>query len=384
MLSFFTFALFQPLVGKLNDRLGARVVMTGSMFLLGSSLLLSSLAQRPWQLSLVYGIAAAIALAGGSNVTATSVIAHWFVDKRGFAMGLALSGMAVGQLALVPLSLYLISNYSWRISLVVAGTAVLVLFMPLAYLLVRSRPENIGLKAYGYKEYLDRDKSEAANNSSGESAREGNTGRTKAGIKAGSREGLRGTSARMPMFAVLKDRRFWLLALPYFICGFTDVGLIGTHFIPFNQGRGFALASIALAISTSGIFNIVGTIGTGYLSDRFFRSRLLAMIYIIRALTFALLLTARSPWMLIVFAVFYGLTEMASIAPTSSLCTDMFKKHPLGTVFGLVSVSHQLGGAAGTFIPGVLYDLTGSYFLIIGLGIALLLGSSVVVARVRV
>ncbi len=88
--------------------------------------------------------------------------------------------------------------------------------------------------------------------------------------------------------------------------------------------------------------------------------------------------------MLIVFAVFYGLTEMASIAPTSSLCTDMFKKHPIGTVFGLVSVSHQLGGAAGSFIPGVLYDLTGSYILIIGLGIVLLLGSSLVVARVRV
>lgn len=356
MLSFFTFALFQPLVGKLNDRLGARVVMTGSMFLLGSSLLMSSLAQRPWQLGIVYGILAAIALAGGSNVTATSVIAHWFVDKRGFAMGLSLSGMAAGQLIVVPLSLFLISNYSWRISLMVAGIAVLLFFMPFAFFLVRARPEDIGLKAYGYKEYLNR---------------EGGTGLGRAADKA-------------PMFAVLKDRRFWLLALPYFICGFTDVGLIGTHFIPFNQGRAFPLTTIALAFSTIAVFNIVGTIGTGYLSDKLSRSRLLALIYIIRALTFVVLLTAQAPWMLLVFAVFYGLTEMASIAPTSSLCTDMFKKHPIGTVFGLVSVSHQLGGAVGSFIPGVLYDLTGSYLLIIALGIVLLIGSSVVVARVRV
>ena len=172
------------------------------------------------------------------------------------------------------------------------------------------------------------------------------------------------------------------MAIPYFVCGFTDVGLVDTHYIPFAEGKGFSVGVIAFTFSLIAIANIFGTIGTGYLADRWNRSRLLAMIYGIRGLTFVLLLVANKPWLLAVFAVFYGITEMASIAPTSSLCVHLFNKYSIGVIFGFVSVSHQLGGAIGSFVPGVIYDLTNSYVMVFLLSIILIAVSALIVSRV--
>jgi len=311
-------------------------------------------ANQLWQLVLLYGIVASIGLAGASNVTASAIVTHWFVEKRGLAMGLVLSGMAVGQLVVTPVSLYLIANYDWRLSLLVIS-AIILIILPICYVFVRSKPEDVGLRPYGEKHIAV---AEQASSSS------------KAEINNDS------------IFAVMKERAFWLLTIPYFICGFTDVGLIGTHFIPFAEGKNFSIIIIGAVIAIIATSNIVGTIDTGYLSDRLNRSKLLAMIYWIRGVMFILVLTAENPVVLYIFAVLYGVTEMASIAPTSSLCAHLFKQYSIGAVFGFVSVSHQLGAALGSLVPGVLYDLTGSYSSVFVISIILLLGSGLLVRLV--
>jgi len=312
-------------------------------------------ANQLWQLVLLYGIVASIGLAGASNVTASAIVAHWFVEKRGLAMGLVLSGMAVGQLVVAPVSLYLIANYDWRLSMLVISLIILII-LPVCYMFVRSKPEDMGLRPYGEK---DEAAAEQASSSS-------------VGKKINSDS----------IFAVMKERAFWLLTIPYLICGFTDVGLIGTHFIPFAEEKNFPIIIIGTVMAIIASFNIVGTIGTGYLSDRLNRSKLLAMIYWIRGVMFILVITAESPAALYVFAVLYGATEMASIAPTSSLCAHLFKQYSIGAVFGFVSVSHQLGAALGSLVPGVLYDLTGSYSIVFIMSIILLWGSGLLVRLV--
>ena len=352
MLSFCVLAVAQPLCGKLTDRFGARSVLTVSMFLVGTALLLCSVAHQLWQLALLYGVVLSLGLTGGSNITWAATVTCWFSANRGLALGLSLSGMAVGQLVVVPLSLYLIAGHGWRFTMGAVGCVILAVFMPLMFLLVRSRPQDLGLMPYGEPQLAQ-----------GEPA---------------SRQQPEGES----VFSILRQRVFWQLTIPYFICGFTDVGLVDTHYIPFAQGKGISMAVIAFTFSLVALFNIVGTIGTGHLADRWHRSRLLAMIYAVRAVSFVLLLASDRPWMLTLFAVVYGATEMASIAPVSSLCAHLFRKNSIGVIFGLVSVSHQLGGALGSLVPGIVYDLTRSYTPVFLLSIVLLAAGALLVSRV--
>lgn len=357
LLSFLVLAISQPLIGKLNDRFGARIVLTASMMIAGVALILCSVATSLWQLALFYGIMMSFALTGGSNITASAVITRWFTAKRGLAMGITVSGMAVGQLTVVPLSLYLISHYDWRFTTGLMGLVILLIFAPLMALGIRSKPSDVGLQPFG-----------EASNTTGEEK----------GLTADDEP----VTESQPIWTILKQRVFWQLSIPYFFCGFTDVGLVDTHFIPMTQGKGFSLGVISLAFSLIALANIFGTIGTGYLADRWNRSRLLAMIYVVRALTLILLLVSNQPWLLMVFGVFYGITEMASIAPTSSFCADLFRKYSFGVIFGLVSVSHQMGGAIGSFVPGVIYDMTHSYVPVIVLSVIILLISAAIVARI--
>jgi MFS family permease len=354
-LSFTTLAIAQPFCGRLTDRYGARTVLTASMLLIGLSLLLCTVANQLWQLAVLYGVILSLGMTGGSNITVAAVITRWFTSNRGLALGLTLSGMAVGQLAVVPLSLYLIAHYGWRFTIGALGLGVLIIFTPLMLIFIRSGPEDIGQQPYG--EPSDALQSET-------------TAHPQTKEESGS------------ILAVLRQRLFWLIAIPYFICGFTDIGLVNTHFIPLNEGKGIPLGLIAFTFSLIAVFNIFGTIGTGHLADRWNRSRLLAMIFLIRGASFLILLAADRPWLLVVFAIVYGATEMATIAPVSSLCAHVFRKNSIGVIFGLVSVSHQLGGAIGSLVPGIIYDASGSYTPVFLLSIVLLGAGALIVSRV--
>jgi sugar phosphate permease len=359
LLSFIVYAFAQPVAGKYNDQWGRNIVPSVSLLLVGGCLLLSSFATQIWQLYILFGVGFSLGVAGCSNVTASAILSRWFYKKKGIALGLAVAGMAVGQLTIVPATLFIMTRYSWRTAMEVFSLIILVIILPLMFFLVRSKPEEFGRMPYGY------------NKPEGSSLKTTNDGPAQSQ-----------TAKNSSIFAVMRVRTFWYLTIPYFICGFTDVGLIQTHFIPMAQGRGFPVGLIAATMSIIAVCNIIGSIATGYLSDYMHRSRQLSIIYALRAVTFIFLLIIKNPWLLLAFAVIYGLTDMASIAPTNSITAQLFDRYSIGTILGFVTISHQIGGAFGSWIPGILYDLTASYNLMYIICIILLLGSALLVLKV--
>ena len=356
MLNFVIFAISQPLAGKLNDRFGRGIVPIIGVFLVGVSLILTSSADQLWKVFIFYGVLFSLGFSGCNNAVPSAIISNWFVKKRGFALGLIMSGFAVGQLVIVPSSLFLIETYGWRSTMLALGIIMIVVVAPLFIIFLRAKPGEKGRNPYGYIE-------------SPENSLE-------------VPQDMQEKKESLPMFSVFKMKTFWQLTIPYFICGFTDVGIIQTHFVPIAEGKGFSLATIAIAFSLIAICNTGGTIVTGHLSDIVSRTKQLAIIYAFRALTYVLFIALNQPWLFMIFAVLYGIVEMASIAPTNSLAVQLFDKFSIGAILGMVTVSHNFGGAVGSWVPGLLFDLTGSYYSVFVLSIVLLLVGATIVLRI--
>jgi len=351
LLGFIIFAIGQPLAGKLNDHFGKNIVPTFGILVMGVCLILTSRATQMWHVFAMFGVGFSIGIAAAGHNVSAAILTQWFVEKRGMALGLMTSGMAIGMLVLVPANLFIIREVGWRTAMLVFGIIIIATVGPLYLFLLKSKPEDKAMKPYGFAAAYESAKSADHNDDASKKEQK-----------------------PLPVMGILKTKGFWFLAIPYFICGVTDVGLITTHIIPMAEGRGIPDAIIALAVSLIAIANIAGTIGSGYLSDRFSRKRQLAFIYAFRAVTFVLLIFMQQHWLLLVFAVGYGAVEMASIAPTNSVAADLFRKYSTGTVLGMVALSHQLGGALGSWVPGIMYDITGSYTNVLMVSVVLLLG----------
>lgn len=160
---------------------------------------------------------------------------------------------------------------------------------------------------------------------------------------------------------VLAAPGFWWLAIPYFVCGVTTTGLIDTHLVPFAHDTHLPEGATALAVVLLAGFNSLGVMIAGYLTDRMPRRYLLAFLYGMRGLTLLFLMTVSSGQALLVFTVIYGLVDFSTVPPTISLASDLLGTENVGLVYGLVSLSHQIGSATGAFVPGLLHDLTHSY-----------------------
>jgi MFS family permease len=297
-----------------------------------------------------------LGVSGCCFVIAAAIVTNWFVEKRGFALGLVMSGMGVGQLIFIPANLFIIDRLGWRDTMSLLSIIIMVIAGPLFILFLRSRPEEKGLKPYGYAD----------------------TGHDFQNAGNGTVEG----KTFLPVAGVFKHKAFWLLSITYFICGFTDVGLIQTHLIPIIGLKGLPVSAAAIAFSLISVFSIAGTIVTGHFSDRFNRPKQLAVIYITRAMTFLFLIFIRRQWQLMIFAVVNGTMDMANIAPTNSLTAQLFEKYSIGMVIGFIAIGHLIGGAFGSWIPGLLYDMTGSYYTVLILSIIMLIGGAFIALRV--
>ena len=349
-LNFIIFAISQPFVGRLNDYLGKGIVPIVSIFLLGTSLLLASRANQIWQVYALFGVGFSIGVAGCRDSVSGGIITNWFIKRRGFAFGLAMVGSALGQLILAPANLFFIEKFGWRTAMASLSIIIMIVVGPLFIFLLRSKPEEKGLKPYGYEEPAD--------------------------DEAKVDDAASVTRKTLPVLSIFKLKAFWAIAIPYFVCGFTDVGIIQTHLVPMSEGKGISTAFIALAFSLIAILNIGGSLLTGHLSDRYSRKRQLAVIYACRSLSYVLLIFLQRPALLLLFAAIFGFVEMASVAPTHSLAVQLFDKYSVGAILVFIAVSHQMGGAAGSWVPGFLYDLTGSYTVVLALAIVLLLGGA--------
>jgi sugar phosphate permease len=328
--SILMYGLGGPFSGRLIQRFGPMRLLVGALTIsaLGTASLIWL--QNILQLSLVWGVLVGLATGVLAIPLGAALANRWFAQRRGLVVGILGAGSSAGALIWVPVMMGMTLNFGWR-SAMLLGAVMLLSLVPLVLLIVRDSPKSVGLQAYGAED-----------------------------APAGDAV----TDARStPMSEALRTRDFWLLAGSFFVCGYTSNGLIGTHLIPHAVEHGFTENVAAGALALIGAFNVVGTICSGYLTDRFNPRRLLATYYAFRAASLVLLPVVTSESGLIVFAVLFGLDYIATVPPTVALTADRFGRANLATVFGWISFSHMVGGAIASYASGVSRDFFGDYTL---------------------
>ncbi|MHA7285658.1 MFS transporter [Arthrobacter sp. MDT3-44] len=336
------FGLTAPFAAALMERFGVRRVTSFALLVIGAGSALTVFVREPWQILLTWGILIGIGTGSIALVFAATIASTWFVRRRGLVVGILTAGSAAGQLVFLPVMAVLVEAANWRTaSLVIAAGALVVI--PLVLLWVHDSPADIGVRPYGAPPGADGAEEPAAPRAAGS---------TNAAVRA-----LRA------LRAASHHRTFWALALGFAICGATTNGLIGTHFIPSAHDHGMPTTTAAGLLAVVGIFDIVGTIASGWLTDRYNPKVLLAAYYLFRGVSLFVLpallaATVRPP--MVIFIVIYGLDWVATVPPTVALCRSAFGADgPL--VFGWVFAAHQLGAAAAAVGAGLIRDTTGEY-----------------------
>ncbi|GAA4713920.1 MFS transporter [Brevibacillus fulvus] len=353
--SFIIYGVSQPVVGRLIDRYGVRKILSVSILLVGLGILLTRFATSSWQLFALYAVIASLGVGGASNVAATVIITNWFQTKRGLAFGIMEAGVGVGQMLLVPASLFFIDWFGWKQAVLVQGLFLLVLVFPVVLLWLRNKPAEKRLQPLGAEEAAARRRADGTE----ESPEKGTAARTET----------------VPAWRVLRMRQFWFLLLPFFVCGITTTGLMDTHLIPISHDHGFSTEVTSAAVSLLAGCNIVGILISGIVADRWSSKKLLCLLYGTRAISIVILIYSHEPLLLLAFSVLFGLVDFATVAPTQLLATQYFKRYSIGFILGWLFLSHQLGSALGAYLPGVLYSQTGSYQLSFMASILLLIGA---------
>ena len=267
-----------------------------------------------------------------------TITGRWFVRRRGLVSGILTAGSAAGQLVFLPLVSALADSHGWRVAaLVVSLTALST--VPLVVWLLRDHPQDVGLQPYG-----------------ADPAEPVPVPRRQAGAA--------GRPLRV-LLSAARTRPFWLLAGTFAICGASTNGLLGTHFVPAAHDHGMPTTMAASLLAVVGLFDIAGTIASGWFTDRFDARRLLAVYYTLRGISLLFLpllfaATVRPP--MLFFIVFYGLDWVATVPPTLALCREHYGDDaPI--VFGWVFASHQVGAALIAYLAGLVRDTFGSYDL---------------------
>ncbi len=321
------FGLFGPFAAAFMNRFGVRRVTICALTLIAAGLLASLAMTQVWQLVLLWGVVVGVGTGLTAIVLAATVATRWFTKRRGLVVGLLSASSATGQLVFLPLIAEFMGCFGWRLALVfVCG--LLAFATIVAWLLMRDRPSDLGLPPYG---------------------------ETAAIPPPVANTGL--VSLLASPFAVLNEAArvplFWVLFATFFICGASTNGLIQTHFITLCGDYGLPAVGAASVLAMMGVFDFVGTIGSGWLSDRFDNRWLLFWYYGLRGLSLLYLpFTDFTFYGLSLFAVFYGLDWIATVPPTVKLTADRFGRERAGVVFAWVFAGHQIGAASAAFGAG--------------------------------
>jgi MFS family permease len=330
--SLLVFGAVGPLAGRLADSWGPRRVIVLSLVLLGVGTVGSAFVHHLWHIYLTAGLLTA-AGAGATQPAGSAIIARWFEARRGLALGIVGAAMSASQLVIIPLATVLMLTLGWRASFLGLGVVLLVFILPISAAFVRSDPEKSGLRPYGATG-LQRSAAEIAT-----LQRAGRVSVTDA--------------ARVP--------QFWLLMATYFVCGYTSMGMILTHFMPHALEHGFTPIQASTALGVMGAMNMVGTVGSGWICDSIGRRGPLATYYFVRGLSLVFLLYVWNVPTLHLWAAIFGLNYISTIPPTTTLTANIFGRYSVGELMGWISFSHQVGAALGAALAGWVFEYTGSY-----------------------
>ena len=328
------FGLTGPFAAALMDRFGLRVVTVGALITVATGALLTTVMDAPWQLYLLWGVVVGLGTGCMASVLAATVAGRWFVHRRGLVLGALTAAGATGQLIFLPWLGWLAQNPGWRLASIAVAAAALAV-MPIVAIFLRNRPSDLGLRAYGATEA---DSAPATGGSPIMNAFRG--------LRLG-----------------VRSRDFWLLGGSFFICGASTNGLIGTHLIPASIDHGMTEVTAASLLAVIGVFDVLGTLASGYLTDRFDSRWLLFFYYGLRGLSLLLLpyVFGSPAFALILFIVFYGLDWVATVPPTVQIARRVFGAQNFAIVYGWIFAAHQIGAASIAFAAGAVRTVFGDY-----------------------
>jgi sugar phosphate permease len=322
------YGLGGPLSGNLMNRFGVRSVTLLSIMLSALAMVASSFVQTQWQLNLFFGFVSGLATGLVDSVLGALVANRWFVTHRGLVIGIMGAAVSAGQLVFFPLLTTWAVTMGWRTAALVLAGVCLALILPVM-LFMRDDPESMGLLPLG--------------------------GTPQEGPSPANETGV--------MRRALVSPDFWLLAVTFYVCGATSNGLVGQHFIPHAVDHGFTQTAAASALALMGAFNFVGTIASGWLTDRFDPRRLLLIYYTFRGVSLLFLPFVHDALGIVAFSVLFGLDYIATVPPTIALAADTFGRKNVGIVYGWIFAAHQLGAAVAAWAAGLARDSFGDYVL---------------------
>ena len=337
------YGLTAPFAASLMERFGIARIAAGAMALMAIGTGLTVFMTASWQLVLLWGVVVGLAAGSTALVFGALIANRWFAARRGLVLGILGTAFATGQLAFLPLISRTIEDHGWR-SASLAIAVLCALTIPLVLLVIRDRPADVGLRPYG---------------ATGEPTPE-ELGRntTHSGWRAAS------TALATLRFAATTPA-FWLLAGTFFVCGWTTNGIISTHFVPAMHDHGMGPTVAASMLAVVGIFDIIGTIGSGWLTDRINPRYLLLIYYGLRGVALITLPVILGPNVqppLIVVMILFGLDWVATVPPTATLCRQIYGIDRGAVVFGWVFAAHMVGAAVAAEASGFIRSATGDYF----------------------
>ncbi|KKC24456.1 MFS transporter [Sphingomonas sp. SRS2] len=330
----FLYGLSGPFAAALMQSFGVRRTMLWALALMATSTLASLWMTESWHYILSWGVVSGIGTGAIAPVLGATIVNRWFAARRGLMMGLLTASTATGALVFLPIMAWLTRNGAWTPVALTVGIVTLFL-IPVVWLLMPESPAAIGTVRYG----------EAA------------------GTPAPAHP--RGAMLAIDtLVAAARTPMFWMLFGTFLICGLTTNGLVGTHLIAYCGDNGISPVQAAGLLSLMGLFDLVGTTASGWLTDRYDPRKLLFIYYALRGISLmALPALDFQPTGLLLFAVFYGLDWIATVPPTMALANRHFGEAKAPIVFGWIMTGHQIGAAIAAFGAGLIRAETGSYLL---------------------
>ena len=328
------FGITAPFAAALMERFGVRRVVTIALLMVAAGSGLTVFMTASWQLVMLWGVIVGLGTGSMAMALVATVVGRWFVARRGLVSGILTAASATGQLIFLPTIAHIVQGSGWRAaSLTISACALAV--VPVVLLFLRERPADLGELPYG-----------------------GTPADVVAPMRTGAARLAVGT-----LFRAARTRTFWLLAGGFFVCGATTTGLVQQHFMPAAHDHGMPVTTAATLLALVGVFDLVGTIGSGWLTDRFDPRLLLGAYYALRGVSLALLVPlfgADLNASVLAFVIFYGLDWVATVPPTLALTREAFgAAAPI--VFGWIFASHQLGASFAALVAGLARDALGSY-----------------------
>jgi sugar phosphate permease len=340
--SLFLFGMMGPFAAAAMQTLGIRTTVLFALTLLTVAVAASSFMTESWQMVVTWGLLVGIGTGSMAQVLSATVSTRWFVQRRGLVLGILTASVATGQLVFLPMFAAVAEARGWQ-SVIYILMIVPAAMIPLVYFLLPNRPSDVGLAPYGQANM------DAVPTATGNPI----------------------VVAFTTLARGMKRRDFWLLAGGFFVCGLSTNGLIGTHLIAACFDQGIPEVHSASLLAMMGIFDLVGTTLSGWLSDRWNNRWLLFWYYGLRGLSLVFLpFSGFTFYGLSLFALFYGLDWIATVPPTVRLATDCFGKQDAPILFGWIFCAHQIGAATAAFGAGFLRTTLDTYlqaFLIAGL-----------------